>query len=131
MARPDSVRLRHGTTLHRAKSIEANGPDVHFREPGGTPLPPAEAFSAAFTDGRPFTTGTAESMAFEKAKNFPNEGGPAIIEFDVPQEILDILLADTIMAGFAQGGEARFERGFGIEELCAEWPRISKRVYTL
>lgn len=125
---PPPVILHHGTTLHRARSIEANGPDPNYYEPGGRHLPPAEAFSTCFTDGRPCRQGTAETYARGKAANFPNEGGPAILEVEVPAWIVDILLNDPLQAAFANSGEARFEPGFGLEELLAEWPNLTKRV---
>ena len=62
---------------------------------------------------------------------FPNEGGPAILEIAVPPWIMDILFADPLMEAVSQGGEARFEKGFGLEELCAEWSNITKRVILL
>jgi hypothetical protein len=108
--------------------IEASGPDPFYVEPGGSHVPPAEAFSTCFTDGRLCLQGTAEGYARGKAARFPTEGGPAILELEVPQWILNILLNDPIMAAFARSGEARFEPGFGFEEILAEWPVLTKRV---
>jgi hypothetical protein len=50
---------------------------------------------------------------------------------DVPTWVVDILLADTYMAAFARSGEARFEPGFGLEELLLEWPDLTKSVTTI
>src|SRR5262249_13389361 len=108
--------------------IEVRGPDPNYLEPGGNPLPPAEAFSTCFTDGRPSLQGTPEMYARGKAAIFPNEGGPAILEIQVPAWIVDILLNDPLQGAFARSGEARFEPGFGLEELLAEWPTLAKRV---
>ncbi len=54
-----------------------------------------------------------------KARLFPNEGGPAIIEIEVPESI--VAKADL-------GGEVRFEPGYGLAELLAAWPSIPKRI---
>jgi hypothetical protein len=51
---------------------------------------------------------------------FPDEGGPAILEFEVPEEIAR--LADDT------GGELRFIPGFGLEELFQAWPSLPKRI---
>jgi hypothetical protein len=81
---PSPYVLHHGTTLFRARAIEANGPDPSFREPGSGHLPPAEGFSTVIGDGRPCGTGTPEMAAREKDMLFPDEGGPAILEVIVP-----------------------------------------------
>lgn len=122
-ATPQTTVLHHGTTLHRARSIESNGPDANFREPGTGRLPPAEGFSTVIGDGRPCSTGTPETAARNKHASFPGEGGPAILEVDVPDAIIAILLAEAIAAGLASGGELRFE-----EELLVAWPNLAKRV---
>ena len=126
---PPPIILHHGTTLLRARSIEANGPNPRFKEPGGMIL--AEGFSTEFTDGRSSWTGVAVEVARNKDSLFPNEGGPAILEIAVPPWIMDILFADPLMEAVSEGGEARFEKGFGLEELCAEWSNITKRVILL
>ncbi len=110
------VRLRHGTTRRRAEAILRNGPDPNFVEPGGPDA--AEGFSTARTPG-PCPTGSPEEMAKSKARLFPDEGGPAILEFDVPETIVE--KADL-------GDEVRFEPGFGLEELLAVWPSLPKRI---
>jgi hypothetical protein len=83
--------LHHGTTLLRARAIEANGPDPSFREPGSGHLPPAEGFSTVIGDGRSCGTGTPQVAAREKDILFPDEGGPAILEVSVPAWIMAIL----------------------------------------
>ena len=97
--------LRHGTTRRRAEAILRGGPDPSFQEPGG--LDTAGGFSTVRTQG-PFPFGSPEEIALGKSQLFPDEGGPAIIEIEVPQSIVQ--KADL-------GGEVRFEPGFGIEEL--------------
>jgi hypothetical protein len=109
--------LRHGTTLRRARAIEANGPDPTFREPGASHLPPAEGFSTTIRDAPPCLTGTPEMAAREKDALFPNEGGPAILEIEVPAEIMAILYADPIAAGLARSGEIR----------SGKWPQRTPR----
>lgn len=128
---PPPTILHHGTTLQRARAIEANGPDPDYREPGTGGLPPAEGFSAVMADGRPCSTGTPEQAAHNKHALFPDEGGPAILEVSVPAWIVAILDADPIAAGLARGGEIRFEPESGLNELRAEWPNLAKRVIPL
>ncbi len=123
--------LHHGTTLQRARAIEANGPDPAYREPGSARLPPAEGFSTVIGDGRPCSTGTPEEAARNKHALFPNEGGPAILEVEVPDWIMTILYADPIAAGLARSGEIRFEPESGLNELRAEWTNLTKRVISL
>lgn len=52
--------------------------------------------------------------------HFPFEGGPAILEIDVPEEIAAL--------GIDAGGEIRFEPGSGLEELQQAWPTLAKRI---
>jgi len=123
--------LHHGTTLLRARAIEANGPDPSFREPGSRHLPPAEGFSTVIGDGRSCGTGTPEMAARDKHLLFPDEGGPAILEVSVPAWIMAILYADPIAAGLARSGEIRFDPESGLNELRAEWHNLTKRVIPL
>jgi hypothetical protein len=94
-------------------------------------LPPAEGFSAVIADGRFCGTGTPELVAREKSKDFPDEGGPAIMEFEVPGWIMSILYSDPLASGLARGGEIRFESECGLDELLAEWHNLKKRVILL
>src|SRR2546429_664915 len=89
--------LRHGTTRQRADAILRNGPDVDFMEPGGTD--PARGF-LTYPPGVPASVGTPEQYAAGKANLFPTEGGPAIIEIEVPDDIADLAID--------AGGEIRF-----------------------
>jgi hypothetical protein len=109
--------LRHGTTRQRAEAILKNGPDPNFKEPGG--IDPARGFSTAPVLG-PYPYGGPENCAQRKGKLFPNEGGPVVLELDVPEEI--VALADDF------GGEIRFSRGHGFEELLNAWPTLVKRI---
>src|SRR5262245_13605007 len=110
------VLLRHGTTRRRAETILRDGPDPNYREPGG--FDTAEAFSTARIHASS-PHGEPDEVAARKARLFPNEGGPAIIEIEVPESI--VRKADL-------GGEVRFEPGFGLEELLAAWPSLTKRL---
>jgi hypothetical protein len=110
------VLLRHGTTMRRAEAILRNGPNLNFKEPGGPYL--AEGFSAARVQTE-HPQGMPEEIAAGKARLFPTEGGPAIIELEVPESI--VRQADLV-------GEVRFEPGFGFEELLAAWPSLTKRI---
>jgi hypothetical protein len=124
-ADPPPTILHHGTTLTRARLIEANGPDPDYREPGTGTLPAAEGFSTVIGDGRPCATGTPEAVARSKHALFPQEGGPAILEVAVPAWIMALLYADPIAAGLARSGEIRFEPESGLKELLAEWHNLS------
>jgi len=128
---PPPTIVHHGTTLKRAREMEANGPDPDYREPGGGHLPPAEGFSTVIADGRPCATGTPELAARQKHALFPGEGGPAILEVSVPAWIMDIFYADPLSAALARSGEIRFEPESGLTELRAEWRNLTKRVIPL
>lgn len=128
---PPPTLLHHGTTLRRARAIEADGPDPNYKEPGTGRLPPAEGFSAVIGDGRPCGTGTPAMAAHNKDTLFPGEGGPVILEVLVPAWIMAILYADPIAAGLARGGEIRFEPESGLTELRAAWHELVKRVIPL
>jgi hypothetical protein len=128
---PSLLILHQGTTLRRARAIEANGPDPSFREPGSGQLPPAEGLSTVIGDGRACGTGTPQIAAREKDRLFPDEGGPAILEIGVPAWIMEILYADPIAAGLARSGEIRFDPESGLNELRAEWHNLPKRVIPL
>lgn len=69
--------------------------------------------------------------AREKDVLFPEEGGPAILEVSVPAWIMAILYADPIAAGLARSGEIRFDPESGLNELRAEWHKLTKRVIPL
>jgi hypothetical protein len=115
--------LLHGTTRHRAERIFASGPDPDFVESGGKGK--AEGFSACLQQG-PFLFGTPKEYARSKAAAFPGEGGPAIIQVDVPGAIV-ALAANESYFPLSQG-LVQFDRGAGLEELLAAWPSLAKRV---
>lgn len=116
--------LQHGTTRQRAEAILQHGPDPYFREPGGQPDPPDVAGFSTALPGVDCLTGTPEAAARGKDNLFPNEGGPAILEIEVPDDVFQL-------AVHAEGGEVRFQPGDGLEELRQRWPDLAKRIQLL
>jgi hypothetical protein len=123
--------LLHGTTRQRAESIEQNGPDANFREPAGDT---ADGFSTCIAQG-PFDLASPDDYARRKAALFPNEGGAAILTFELPDDLADSLVGGIgeIVSGKALnvGSEIRFEPGGGLEQLRAIWPRLTITVATI
>jgi hypothetical protein len=78
-----------------------------------------KGFSTAPAQGS-YPLGAPEDYARGKARLFPNEGGPAILEMEVPDWIVALAVHP--------GGEVWFDAGFGLEELLAAWPGIAKKV---
>ena len=110
------IVLRHGTTRKRAEAILRDGPDLNFVEP--LSLYREEAFFAAPAEG-PFPVGTPEFYASSKARLYPDEGGPAVLEFEVPVEIVRLAL---------YVGDYRFDWEGGLAELLEAWPTLPKRI---
>lgn len=127
------VIIRHGTTLRRARLIEANGPDPYYIEPrsGGRRWDPP-GFSTARAD-RPGEVGAPEVYARGKASNpdFSREGGPAILEIEVPLSIIAVLEADEDARDAMESGDTLFDPRVGMRELLAAWPTLTKRVIPL
>lgn len=111
--------LLHGTTLRRAERILELGPDSRFREPGGQAT--ADGFSTCLQPG-PFHFGTPEEYARGKAKEFPDEGGPAILLLDVPAEVVQSAANEWFPLS---QGLVQFDPGSGLEALLAAWPAIA------
>jgi len=124
---PPPIILQHGTRLDRARRIAARGPDPYYVEPGGGRRWDPPGFSTCRLD-RPCPVGTPEDYARRKAVNFPNEGGPAILEIEVPAAILAILEADPNARDSMNSGDTLFDPAVGIAELIAAWPTLTKRV---
>jgi hypothetical protein len=125
------VLLQHGTTRKRAEAILQNGPDPRYAEPPGHIS--ADGFSTAPALG-PFGFGRPETHARSKAKLFPDEGGPAILEFEFPDHLAQDIIADIqnpIQRGKALnwGDEIAFDVGHGIEQLLQLWPQLNKRIH--
>jgi hypothetical protein len=89
-------------------------------EPGG--LDRAGGLSTA-SSGGPFPLGSPEQYALGKARLFPQEGGAAILEIEVPESIAKL--------GINAGGEIRFIQGYGFEELVNAWPSLWKTMIVL
>ena len=77
--------LLYDTTRARAEAILEHGPDPAFQEPRGEAW--EDGFSMNLESG-PFLFGTPEEYAHSKVRQFPVEGGPAILMVDVPDEIV-------------------------------------------
>src|SRR5438132_1472962 len=105
------IVLWHGTTRRRAEAIMRNGPDPNFREPGGGIR--AEGFSTTRRQQAWCPQGEPVDVARRKDRLFPGEGGPVLLEVEVPHSI--VVLADLMV-------EIRFDPGYGLEELLAAWP---------
>lgn len=125
---PPPVALRHGTTLRRAERLLLTGPDAEFVEPGGDRYSRAGGFSAVVAEEADIGLGAAERYARAKAANFPSEGGPVILEVEVPEWIVDILRNDPYAGMVVASGEVRFEPDLGLVELRQAWPTLAKRI---
>jgi hypothetical protein len=77
--------LLHDTTRRRAEQLIVGSPDPRFQEHGGQAWD--DGFSMSLKSG-PLDFGTPEESARLKAGAFPDEGGPVILEVDVPEEII-------------------------------------------
>jgi len=112
--------VHHGTTRRRAESIVRNGPGRNPRETGIYER--KFGFSAAIV-GEYCENGAPEEYARGKAEQAKDEGGPVILEIDVPAEVMD--------AAVITGGEVRFEMDGGLPELLQSWPTLPKRIIEL
>jgi len=117
--------LLHGTTRHRAEQIMARGPDADFIQSGGGAR--AESFSTCLELG-PFPLGPPELYACSKAKQFPNEGGPAILKIDVPDDIIALAVDEYFPLS---QGVVQFDEAAGLEELQAAWSTLPKQVLSV
>jgi hypothetical protein len=86
-------------------------------EPGG--FEKAGGFSTAPPQG-PYPFGDPRAFASRKAALFPDEGGPAVLEVEVPEAIVALAINEI--------AEIRFEPRHGLEELCEAWPVLPKRI---
>jgi hypothetical protein len=122
-ARTTLAILHHGTTRQRAQQILASGPDPDFIEPGGGAR--ADGFSACLETG-PFPLGRPEDYARQKAAAFPAEGGPVILEVEVPDDVIELATDDAFFP--LSQGVVQFDEGAGLEELRTAWPALAKRM---
>ena len=114
--------LLHGTTRFRAEQIALNGPDPNYVEAGHGMK--AESFSTCLEQG-PLLIGTPEEYACAKAADFPGEGGAAILEGDVPDEIIKLAVNEWFPLS---QGLVQFDEGAGLDELIAAWPTLTKQI---
>jgi hypothetical protein len=115
--------LIHGTTLHRAERIAATGPDLDFIEPGGGP---ADEFSFLLDVGGTDVVGSVDEYANRKARNFPGEGGPAVLVVEVPDAIVELTF-DAFLP--RSQGLAQFDRdGEALRLLLEAWPGLTKQI---
>jgi hypothetical protein len=128
---PAFVRLHHGTTRDRAERLIQTGPNPWYVEPGGTRGTEAGGFSTVESGATDRGLALPEEYARRKDKNFPTEGGPVILELDVPVEVVQVVYDDPIGRLTAETNEIRFEPGSGLEELLRVWPSLPKRVIVL
>lgn len=119
--------LFHGPARLRAERIRQHGPNPDFVEPGGGP-DSAESFSTGLVFG-PFPLGKPEEYACQKAAGFPDEGGPAMLVMDVPDDLIALAI-DPVYFPLSQG-IVPFDRGAGLEHLRAAWSGLSRRVISL
>jgi hypothetical protein len=120
------IRLHHGTTPQRAVAIIRTGPDAGYVEPGGSRYDPAGGFSTTAADQPDLGLQTPREYARMKAGNFPTEGGPVILEVEVPAGIVGIVRNHPELGLVAASGEIRFEPGVGLEEFQQAWPTLTK-----
>ena len=116
--------LHHGTTRWRAEQIVAGGPQLVWRDPDTGEVDTAYGFSTARPNAR-HDFGTPERYARGKATQSPNQGGPVILELDIPDAVA--MCSDPDM----RPDEYCFNLERGYQELIAAWPSISKRIIPL
>ncbi len=79
-------------------------------------------------EGGPFHFGTPEEYARGEAHEFPNEGGPAIVAVDVPEDIVQRAVNEWFPLS---QGLIQFDSGAGLEELTAAWMSLVKEIRSL
>jgi len=111
--------LLHGTTRLRAERIVAGGPDPILTGP--------EGFST-YLEGGPFPFRYVGGIRHRKATAFPNEGGPAILAVDVPDEIIALTVDEYFPLS---QGLIQFDEGAGLGELRAVWSTLVKEILSV
>jgi hypothetical protein len=126
------VRLWHGTTFKRASSILAQGPSRTWCEPGEDRRhDPAFWAVDATQPQREQALGTADEYARRKALAFPNESGPAIVEFAISRELYEKFMEDFLFDSIALSGAICFDDECGLADLSQLWASLPKVVITL
>jgi hypothetical protein len=108
--------LLHGTTRLCAEKILLNGPDPERLRPYG--------FSTCLERG-PFPLGRPGEYARRKAEDFPEEGSPAILAVDVPDDLIDLAVDEYFPLS---QGVVQFDEGAGLEQLLEKWATLWKEV---
>lgn len=67
--------------------------------------------------------GSPEDYARGKAKEFPDEGGPVILEVDVPDNVVHKAVSEWFPLS---QGLVQFDLGAGMEELLDIWSNVAK-----
>jgi hypothetical protein len=109
--------LLHGTTRQRAEAILQSGPDPRYPE-GGIAIPPFGFYMMPAEASDEF--GTVEDYARGKSTSHPGEGGPVILEVEVPDAVALLALVTAPIYCF--------DNGYGLEELMSVWHRLAKRI---
>jgi hypothetical protein len=127
-----TIILHHGTTRWRALRIVSNGPDPDYHDQGEVSL---IGFSMAFANG-PYPMGAPERYARGKAAKFKTQGGPVMLEIEMPLSLAwkAMLLATSKQPNVTeleQAGEVFFQWGKGLEDLLAAWPTLPMRLIDL
>lgn len=73
----------------------------------------------------PALFGKPDNYALSRASQFPDEGGPAILAVDVPDEIVQRAVNEWLPLS---QGLVQFDPGAGLEELIAAWPGLSREI---
>ena len=76
----------------------------------------------------PFLFGAVEDYARGKAREFPDERGPAILKVEIPDEI--VRRAESVWLPLTQG-LVQFDIGAGLEELILVWPTLAKEIRSI
>lgn len=76
-------------------------------------------------DTGPFHFGRPEDYARGKASEFPEEGRPAIVSVDIPDDIVQTAINEwfPISQGLVQ-----FDLGAGLDQLLRAWPSLTKEI---
>ena len=125
--------LHHGTTRNRAEQLLVSPPELDYREPGSGRRRTDRwgGFSTSLAGSPDIGLQTPADYARQKAGVFPTEGGPVILEIEVPAELVDRLLSDRLSRWMADSSEVRFDADSGLDDLRRVWLSLTKRILPL